>query len=337
MKKAVTLKDIAKRLNMSISTVSKALNNDSSISGMTTERVKKLVAEWNYIPNEAARHFKLKRTFTIGLIIPTMLDEFYIPAINGAENIAVAEKYNVIILQSHEDPSNENKILELMMRNRVDGLIVAITKKTVDLSPFLKMQSAGIPVVFFVRPPNENIFDYVIVDSEEGAFTATEFLINKKHKRIGHLMGPASLAISHLRLNGYKQALEKNKIKFDPELVIDVNLTEEATFSAMAKFMKMKNPPTAIFSFKNYINLDAIEFLKKNYPKKVGKIDFTGFGNLPLFRYLDHKPVASIEENPYQIGLEAAKLLIKKIDSGDTESVINSHPIIVPSQLIIHK
>ncbi|MEO6135444.1 MAG: LacI family DNA-binding transcriptional regulator [Ginsengibacter sp.] len=337
MRKAVTLKDIAKRLNMSISTVSKALNNDPSISGMTTERVKKLVAEWNYIPNEAARHFKLKRTFTIGLIIPTMLDEFYIPAINGAENIAVSEKYNVIILQSHEDPSNENKILELMMRNRVDGLIVAITKKTVDLSAFLKMQSAGIPVVFFVRPPNENIFDYVIVDSEGGAFTATEFLINKKHKRIGHLMGPPSLAISHLRLNGYKQALKKNKIKFDPELVIDVNLTEEATFSAMAKFMKMKNPPTAIFSFKNYINLDAIEFLKKNYPKKVGKIDFTGFGNLPLFRYLDHKPVASIEENPFQIGLEAAKLLIKKIDSGDTETVINSHPIIVPSQLIIHK
>ena len=336
MRKAVTLKDMAKRLNMSISTVSKALSNDPSISKMTADRVKKLVAEWNYIPNEAARHFKLKRTFSIGLIIPKMLDEFYIMAINGAENFAVSENYNVIISQSHEDPVNEKKILELMVRNRVDGLIVSITKTTVDMAPFLKMQGIGIPVVFFVRPPKENNFDFVVVDNEGGAFAATEFLIKNNHRRIGHLMGPESLVISHLRAKGYKRALKKNTIKFDPELVIDVNLTEEATFSAMSKFMKMKHPPTAIFSFKNYINLDAIEFLKKNYPDKVGKIDFTGFGNLPLFRYLDHKPIASIEENPYQIGLEAAKLLIKKINFGDTETVKNSHPIVVPSQLIIH-
>ena len=126
---AVTIKDIAAKLNMSFSTVSKALNNDPSISTPTRERVKQLAADWNYIPNEAARHFKLNKTFTLGLIIPNMLDQFFVLAINGAEKIAARENYNVIISQSHEDPTNEERIVDLMKRNRVDGLIVVITKK----------------------------------------------------------------------------------------------------------------------------------------------------------------------------------------------------------------
>lgn len=337
MKKAVTIKDIALKLNMSFSTVSKALNEDPSISTLTRERVKKLADEWNYIPNEAARHFKLNKTFTIGLIIPNMLDEFYVLAINGAEKAAVMEKYHVIISQSHEDPAVEEKIVDLMKRNRVDGLVVAITKNTQDMSPFQKLEDIGIPVVFFARPPKDESFDYVIADNEGGAFKATEFLIKKGHQRIGHLMGPEPMAVSHIRLQGYKTALQKNKIAFDPELVKIVDLTEESTFSSMTKFMKMKSPPSAIFTFKNYISLDAIEYLKKKYPAKLKKIDFTGFGNLPLFRYLDHKPLASIEENSYQIGLEAAQLLFRNINSMESEEDENSQHIKVPCKLVVHQ
>ena len=336
MKKGVTLKDIAQKLHMSVSTVSKALNDDTCISIMTRERVKKLAADWNYIPNEAARHFKLNKTFTLGLIIPNMLDEFYVLAINGAEKVATMEKYNVIISQSHEDPANEEKIVDLMKRNRVDGVIVAITKKTQDMSPFQKLENIGIPVVFFARPPKDDFFDYVTADNEGGAFKATEFLIKQKHERIGHLMGPESLAVSHIRLQGYKTALQKNKIGFDPDLVKVVDLTEESTLTAMSQFMKMKSPPTAIFTFKNYISLDAIEYLKKKFPSKLKKIDFAGFGNLPLFRYLDRKPLASIEENSYQIGFEAAQLLFRNINSEEPEEKEISHHIKVPCKLVIH-
>ena len=182
MKKGVTIKDIALKLNMSVSTVSKALNNDLSISTPTKERVKQLANDWNYIPNEAARHFKLSKTFTLGLIIPNMLDQFFVLAINGAEKIAAIEKYNVIISQSHEDPANEERIVDLMKRNRVDGLIVVITKKTEDMSPFLKLKNIGIPLVFFARPPKDDSFDYVTADNEGGAFKATEYLIKKGHK-----------------------------------------------------------------------------------------------------------------------------------------------------------
>ena len=336
MKKAVTIKDIALKLNMSFSTVSKALNNDQTISTATRERVKALANEWNYIPNEAARHFKLSKTFTFGLIIPNLLDQFYIQAINGAEKVASIEKYNVIISQSHEDPVKEDHIVDLMKRNRVDGLLVAITKKTQDLSLFQKLENIGIPVVFFARIPKDDSFDYVTADNEDGAFKATSILIKKGHKRIGHIMGPESMSVSQLRLQGYKAALQKNNIKFESELVISVDLTEESTFSAMSKFMKLKAPPTAIFTFKNYISLDAIEYLKKKFPAKLKEIDFTGFGNLPLFQYLDHKPLASIEENSLMIGLEAAQLLFRNINLQESEQKEISH-IKVPCKLVIHQ
>ncbi len=323
MRKAVTIKDIALKLNMSISTVSKALSNDKAISIATKERVKKLANEWNYIPNEAARHFKLSRTFTVGLIIPNMMDEFYTLAINGAEEIAGMEKYNVIISQSHEDPANEERIVDLMKRNRVDGVIIAITKSTKDMSPFKKLEQIGIPVVFFARPPQDGSFNYVTADNEGGAFKATDFLIKKGHKRIAHLMGPESLAVSHIRLEGYKKALQKNKINFDAALVKVVDLTAKSTILAMSQIMKMALPPTGIFAFKNYISLDAIEFLKAKFPAKLKKIDFVGFGNLPLFQYLDRKPIASIEENSRAMGAEAARLLFQLIKD---DEVLQTHP-----------
>ncbi len=335
MKKAVTIKDIALKLNMSISTVSKSLSNDQTISILTRERVKTLACEWNYIPNQAARNFKLNKTFAFGLIIPNLLDQFYILAINGAEKIAATQKYNVIISQSYEDDVKEEHIIDLMKRNRVDGLIVAITKNTQDMSLFQKMEDIGIPVVFFARLPKDECFDYVTGDNEGGAFKATEYLIKKGHKRIAHIMGPEVMTSSQIRLQGYKKALHKNKIKFDGELVKSVDFTEQATFNAMSGFMKMKSPPTAIFAFKNYITLDAIEYLKKELPEKLNKIDFTGFGNLPLFQYLDHKPLASIEENSYQIGLEAAELLFRNINLKESEERKISH-IKVPCKLIVH-
>lgn len=336
MKRGVTIKDIAIKLNMSISTVSKALNNDPAISLFTKERVRTLADEWNYIPNEAARHFKLNKTFTIGLIIPDMLDQFYALAINGAERIAGLYKYNVIVSQTHEDPEYEEKIVDLMKRSRVDGVIAAITKHTQDMTSFQKLEEVGVPVVFIARPPNDDSFDYVSADNEEGAFKATEFLISKGHRRIAHLMGPQSMPVSLARLAGYKAALEKRGIPFDSDLVESVDLTVNSTFSAMDRFVKMNNPPTAFFAFKNYISLDAIEYLKRNCPEKLSTIDFAGFGNLPLIQYLDNKPVASIEESSYEMGEGAASLLFQIMQQQEPEHPRVVQHIKINCKLLIH-
>lgn len=336
MKKGVTLKDISIKLHMSVSTVSKALSGDASISAATRERVKQLATEWHYIPNEAARHFKQNKSFTLGLIIPDLLDQFYVLAINGVEEIAAQNKYNVIVSQSHEDVEKESQIVDIMIRNRVDGVIVAISKNTNDMSPFHKLNYTGIPVVFFARAPSEPSFNYVSANNEDGALKAMEFLFKKGHKRIAHLMGPPAMPVSQHRLEGYKTALAKKGIPYDMALVKEIDFTPASTNKAMKSLLRMKEPPTAIFIFKSYVSLEAISYLKKHHPDKLDKIDLVGFGNLPLIQYLDHKPLASIEENSHLMGIEAAQLLFRNITVQELEEKGLSHHIKVPCRLVVH-
>ena len=335
MKKGIRLKDIATKLNMSISTVSKSLNSDQSISPLTKRRVEELAKQWGYVPNESARHFKLNKTFTIGLILPDLTDQFFVAAINGVENIAEQEKYNIILGQTHEDVVKEETIANVMLKNRVDGMIVAVTKDTVDMTFFEKFKSVGIPVVCIVREPNNHSFNCISINNEEGGFKATNFLIEKGHRRVAHIMGPKTLQISELRLQGYMQALEKNKIAFDAELVKVVDFSREQTEKAIQELMNMPSPPTAIFTFKNFITLDAIDYLKRNYPNKVNLVEFTDFGNLSIFHYLDHKPVASIEENFYEVGKQAAILLFKMMEE-ENEMPAKPLHLKIPCELIVH-
>ena len=337
MKKGLTLKDIAGKLRMSVSTVSKALSNDASISAATKERVKKLADEWHYIPNEAARNFKQNKTFTLGLIIPDLLDQFYVLAINGVEKIAAQKKYNVIISQSHEDVAQEKQIVDTMMRNRVDGVIVAISKHTTDMSCFRKLVNTGIPVVFFARAPTEDLFNYVSSKNEDGTLKAMNFLFGKGHTRIGHLMGPSAMPVTHIRLKGYKKALQKNGLPYEASLVKATDFTTHSTYEAMKALMSLPFPPTALFVFKNYVSLDVIRYLQKNHPEALEQMDIVGFGNLPLFQFLNHKPAASIDENSYTMGIEAARLIFQQIESGQPASEERGRHITVACKLVIHE
>lgn len=336
MKRGVTLKDIASKLHMSISTVSKSLSDHSSISALTKERVRKLANEWAYIPNEFARHFKLNKTFTIGLILPDLLDQFFIAAINGVEEIAEHENYNIILTQSHEDVAKEGRVANVMIKNRVDGLIVAITKNTVDMSLFESFKAVGIPVMCIVREPISQSFNCISINNKEGGFKATNFLVKTGHKRIAHIMGPETLQISQLRYQGYVQALQKHKIPLDGNLVKSVDFSKEATEEAMLQLINLPSPPTAIFTFKNYITLDAIRFLKKVHPDKLNAIDFTDFGNLSMFEYLEHKPLASIQEDFYAVGKKAAQMLFEMMRKENEPPVKPVH-VQIPCKLIVHK
>ncbi len=322
---------------MSISTVSKALNNNTSISKLTKARVQNQANEWNYIPNESARHFKLNKSFTVGLIIPDLLDQFYVLAINGIEEIAAKENYNILITQSHEDVTKEENISNTMIRNRVDGIIISTTKNTVNMAFLKEFRLVGIPVVCIVREPQDHSFSYVALNNKEGAFKATNFLIKRGHSRIAHIMGPETLNISQIRFEGYKEALQTNKIPLDMELVKVVDFTKRQTARAMQVLMKLRYPPTAIFTFKSDITLDAIQFLKKRYPTKLDLIDFTDFGNLPLFDYIDHKPIASIEEDFNEVGKQAAQLLFEMINEEKETQNEAYGKIEIPCKLIINK
>jgi LacI family transcriptional regulator len=334
VKKGVTIKDIAKKLNMSVSTVSKALSNHANISNLTKERVHRLAREWNYVPNEAARHFKQNKSFTLGVVIPDLIDQFFVAAIRGVEEIAGKHKYQVIIAQSHEDAEKEEQIIKNLISNRVDGVIITISKNTNKTELFTQLEQNGIPVVFLTRSFGQPLFNNVTADNIYAGELATNYLYQLGHRRIAHLMGPKTLSTSHQRLEGYIKGLEKLKIGFDPGLLREVDFSEEQTHQAIKELLKIKNPPTAFFVFKTYVSLDAINYIKINHPKLLQKIDIIGFGNLPLIKYLDIKPKASLEENSYEMGLQSATLLMKLINNpADPGPPVS---IKIPCELIIH-
>lgn len=334
MKKGVTIKDIAQKLNMSVSTVSKALNNDTSISLPTRERVRRLATDWHYVPNEAARHFKQNKTFTVGLVIPSLMDQFYVLAINGVETVAAREKYNVIVAQTHEDIQRQEQAIKVMISNRVDGVILALSKNTEDEPLLRRLRDVGIPAVCMAREPKSGLVPFVSSSNLDGACMATRYLIKKGHRRIASLMGPENMHIAQVRLQGYRNALEEASIPYDPGLVKPVDFSTAATEQAMEALLQLQLPPTAVFCFKNYIALDAISYLKKNAPEKLDRIDFTGFGNLPLLQYLDHKPLASIEENSFEMGVAAMDILLKRMqhDGGEVPPFVQ-----IPCELVVHR
>jgi LacI family transcriptional regulator len=252
------------------------------------------------------------------------------------EEIVEKEHYNIILNQTHEDVVKEENIANSMIKNRVDGVIVAVTKNTVDLSFLDKFKLVGIPVMCIVREPKKHSFSCVSINNREGAFKATRFLIEKGHRRIAHIMGPETLQISHLRLEGYKQALEENNTPVHKNLIRVVDFTKPQTEKAMTELMQLKSPPTGIFTFKNCITLDAIGFLKKHYPERINSIDFTDFGNLPLFDYLEKKPAASIQEDFYEVGKQAAVLLFQMINEETSVSTQEPTNLEIPCELIIH-
>jgi LacI family transcriptional regulator len=218
----------------------------------------------------------------------------------------------------------------------VDGVILAITKNTVDMSFLEKFKLVGIPVMCIVREPQNHCYDYVSLNNNQGAFQATKHLIKKGHLWIAHIMGPETLQISQVRFDGYQKALEKYKIPLDMQLVKKVDFSQKETEKAMSELMKLENPPTAIFNFKNEITLDAIRFLKRKYPERLTSIDFTDFGNLPFFDYLDHKPIASIEEDFHEVGRRAAELLFQKIKGDNSSLNDQAQNVEIPCKLVIH-
>ncbi len=320
---------------MSVSTVSKALSNHPSISALTKERVVKQANEWNYIPNEAARHFKQSKSYTLGLVIPDLLDQFYVLAINGVEAIAGRNKYQVVVAQSHEDADQEAQIIQNLISSRVDGVIIAISKNTKKTELFQRLEQTGIPVVFLSRSLNDSGFDAVATDNENAAELAIDYLCKKGHRRIAHLMGPKALGTSHLRHEGYRKAIEKRGITYDAALVKEIDFSVSQTDEVMEALFALPDPPSAFFTFKSYVSLDALRFIKEKYPQKLQEVDIVGFGNLPLIQYLDNKPSASIDENSFDMGTTAAELLLKHIEN-EREEPLPVSTVRIPCKLIIH-
>jgi LacI family transcriptional regulator, repressor for deo operon, udp, cdd, tsx, nupC, and nupG len=337
-KRLPTIKEIAKQLNISVSTVSRALHNHHSIGLRTKMRVQELASKLNYEPNQTAIFFKQGKTFTIGVILPNLSESFFSSAISGIEDFANSKKYNVLLGQSHDNEDREKTIVETMKNHRVDGILASVSKNTINYSHFEALKKYNIPVVFFDRIPSLPDINFVACNLENGTEDAVDFLVKRKHTNIALINGPEKMLATKERLEGFKNALKKNKIKFNPSYISSTDLSCESTEKAVQHLLSLKTRPTAIITFNDYVALDAMQYAKKAKVKINKEIAFVSFANLPICNYMDNPPLASVEQFPYLQGKKSAEILIQLLETNKNEQDDNHtwQRIILEPKLEVH-
>ena len=314
---AATIKDIAKALGLSTSTVSRALRDSYEISEATKKKIRDYAAEINYRPNPVALSLKEKRTLSIGVVVSEIANTFFSQVIDGIESIAYKNGYNVIITQSKESVERELMILDYLTSRSVDGLIISVSAETEDFNNLKLLHQRGLPIVFFDRVVEEIDTPKVTTNNQAGVCTATEHLINNRFKRIGVIAPNANLSITKERLAGYKQALENHHIAVDDTIIKYCNhggLIVEEVEQAVDELLSLKKRPDALILLADKITTEAFKFLKKRniaIPKTMGIMGFNNSSYTALF-----SPSLSIISQPaFEMGEKAASMLLNLIGS----------------------
>lgn len=333
--KPATIKEIALRLNVSVSTVSRALHNHPSIGLHTRMQVKKLAAELHYEPNQAAISFKKGKTFTIGVILPNLGEEFFSMAINSIEDVAEKNNYTVLIGQSHDDKDREIRIVETMRKHRVDGLLASISKNTDSFEHFDELKKYKIPVVFFDRVPERNDVYKVFCSLKQSSVDLVDWLVKNSHQRIGFIKGPGSMSSTDERLQGYIQGLAKNNIKIDRSLIVETDLTRPQNKEAIKNLLSLAEPPDAVIAFNDYVAFDAITYARENGLKIDTDISFASYANLPVSNYLSEPPVISVEQFPQQQAEKATAILLDLVESKDSPREVRNR-VVLEGRLVVN-
>jgi len=321
MSKQATIKEIAKKLGVSISTVSRALHDHPSIGLRTKMRVQEVAKELNYEPNQAAIQFKMGKTFTLGVILPELTENFFSQAISGIEDVAFENNYNVLFGQSHDDVEKEKQIVATFIKNRIDGLLVSLSKSTRNIDHFQKLSNYNIPVVFFDRVPKEEDTYTVSCDLFKSSIKIVDYLWDQGHRHIALLKGPQTLTATNERMRGFMEGLSRKRAKTDPSLFSSSDLTKESSWSAMKDILSQKNRPTAVIAFNDYVALDAMQYVKQHTDLVINKdICFVSYSNLPMRSYLATPPLVSIEQFPYEQGRKATEMLMAVMNGEKLEA-----------------
>ena len=329
-KPQITIKDIARALNISPSTVSRALKNHPDISQDTKDLVNKYAKDFNYKPNTLALSLRMSKNNTIGVIIPEIVHYFFSSILSGIEQVANAEGYNVIICQSDEHYDKEVRNTKALVATRVSGVLASLAKHTTNYDHFQDIIDSDIPLVFFDRICIGLNTDRVVVDDYAGAFAAVEYLIQTGCKRIAFYSSPFHLEISKNRKNGYMDALRKYNLPVD-ETLIRVCDTREEAIIITPEILDRPNRPDGFFAINDHCAagiLYAAKLAKLRVPKDVA---IMGFSDGELAKACDPM-LSTVEQHGFEIGKHAAKLLIDKIN-GETQGQYSNK--IVKTNLII--
>ncbi|MBF04118.1 MAG: LacI family transcriptional regulator [Flavobacterium sp.] len=321
MKAKATLKQIAKELGVSVSTVSKALSDSQEISQATKDKIKEFAALKNYKPNLMAKNLKYQKTNTIGVIIPNILNSFFAKVFSGIEDAARKRGYNIVTAISNESLEREKQLMEMLNNGAVDGFILSIAEETQMTKNFQHYNSiikSGTPIVMFDRITDLVKSDKVIVDDLDSAFDATQHLINIGCKHIALLSTIDNLSVGKLRFEGYKKALELNKMVLDMDLIL-IGEEDEAFDLKIEKLLKAKKVD-GIFAVDEHSATKAMKLaLQKGYqiPKELNII---GFADGAWSRRLTPS-LSTVSQHAPEIGEKSANLLIDRLLAKKEESL----------------
>jgi len=322
LKEPVTIKDLAHVLGISPSTVSRALKDHPDISPETKKQVQELAEEMNYQPNLIAQGLRQSRTHTIGVIVPEFIHFFFSTVIAGIENIAHQKGYNVIMCQSNEDMDREAENVKALRNSRVDGLLVSLAKATTNFNHFRQVVDNGLPIVFFDRTTDTLGCSRVVVDDYQGSFNGVELLIKKGCKRIVHLAGPVTLAISGERMRGYLDCLKHYNIPVDDELIIPCTDEgyEESKFK-MGQLVDQKIRFDGVFANHDMAAYGAMIALQEHQVPIPEQVKIVGFSDWQ-FSHLIRPQLTSVSQPGMEMGEQAANLLIDEIESSTNSNEV---------------
>lgn len=331
-KKAVTIKDIARMLGISKSTVSRALGGRSDIHPETKQKILELAGQLHYEPNALAINLKQQRTNTIGVIVPETINRFFARAVGGIQKGADMAGVNVMICQSNESYIAEKKALQSLVSSRVDGLIVSISRETDRAEQFASLIDKGIPLVFFDRIIQDLDVSQVVTNNYEIAMQGTEHLIEQGCQRIAFVAGPQHLFNSKGRLDGYLDALRKHDMPIKESYILHSHYRSDKVEEYTRYLLNLPQRPDAVFAINDYAAIEMMHVLKKAGLRIPHDMAILGFNNENICRFVE-PPLSSIDHPAHDIGVAAAEILINQIRHQD----MRIEKRIVPSQLVIRE
>lgn len=312
-----TIRDLALKLNISISTVSRALRGAQDVNPATKKAVLELARELNYEPNKVAQSLRIKKTNTIGVIVPEIAIHFFSSVISGIQDYTAKHGYSIMICQSLESFETEKANVHMLVANRVDGLLISLSSQTREFHHLDQLIAKKIPMVLFDRVVESLEVSKVVVDDHDGAFKAVNYLIKTGCKRIAYIGGSMSLSISNQRIKGYTDALKTNNLPVRPELMILCDEFHNEPILATQKLLELPEPPDAIFCMNDPVAILVIQVLKQRKIKIPEEISVVGFTNEPVSRYIEPS-ITTVAQPAYQMGEAAARLFIGQVENPDS-------------------
>lgn len=330
MKRKITLKQIAKELDVSISTVSKSLRNSPEISEDTRQKVQAFAKLYNYKPNNIALSLKNKKTKTIGIIIPEIVHHFFATVISGIEQVANENGYSVIVCLSDESFDKEVINMEMLANGSIDGFVMSLSKETQlkkDFHHIVEVINQGMPVVMFDRVTNDVLCDKVIIDDQLAAYEAVDYLIKGGFKRIALVTTVDYVSVGKLRTDGYANAMYDHDIKVDEDLIVKIEDIENCASKIEALLKEQK--PDAIFAVNELFAVTSIKLATKMGIKVPDELSVIGFTDGIISQY-STPSITTVSQNGIKMGGRAAQLLIDRLEMEEeneqyTTELIETH------------